>query len=339
MGHLSKRLQILTTCLAASLLFAVPGLAQTPSMTKVRVGYLHSEPIDVPLIHGMQSGYFRDQNIELQLVKFDNGTQINQALAGGSLDTALAGAGVVQNFAVQGNGTVFAFAYIDDNDLYANPSLGVRSVADIAGKQVAFPLGTTANVLVYWSAEDTAIGYRSVKPVNTGYANTAAALISGAVPSAVVYGAFTRLVNREKPDFVKIADLKKFFPKRAVFGGFVASNEYRQANRAALVNLATAYLKSYDEIWRDIGARRKVYDLAYAKDESFDDFESNIAALPKFPSTDEWMSYLKDGSIVRWALDVAETLKSVGALKTIGEPKNFLDEGIITEAYIRYRKK
>ena len=339
MGHISKRLKILIALLAASLLVGGPGLAQTPPLTKVRVGYLHSEPIDVPLVHGMQSGYFRDQNIELQLVKFDNGTQINQALAGGSLDTALAGAGVVQNFAVQGNGTVFAFAYIDDNDLYANPALGVRSVSDLAGKQVAFPLGTTANVLVYWSAEEAGIGYRSVKQVNTGYGNTAAALISGAVPSAVVFGAYTRLVNREKPDFVKIADLKKFFPKRAVFGGFVASNEFRQANRAALVNLETAYLKSYDEIWRDAGARRKVYDLAYVKDESFEDFERNIAGLPKFPSTDEWMNYLKDGSIAGWALDVAETLKSVGALKTIGDPKMFLDEGIITEAYERYRKK
>ena len=38
-------------------------------------------------------------------------------------------------------------------------------------------------------------------------------------------------------------------------------------------------------------------------------------------------------------LDVAETLKSVGALKTIGDPKMFLDEVIITEAYERYRKK
>ena len=120
---------------------------------------------------------------------------------------------------MQGNGVVFAFSYIDGNELYGNPSLGVRTVADLAGKQVAFPLGTTANVLVYWAAEDAGIGYRSIKPVNTGYANTAAALMSGAVPGAVVYGAFTRLVNREKPDIVKLGDLKKFFPQRAVLAG------------------------------------------------------------------------------------------------------------------------
>ena len=68
------------------------------------------------------------------------------------------------------------------------------------------------------------------------------------------------------------------------------------------MNLATAYLKSYDEIWRDVGARRRIYDMAYVKDESFEDFERNIAALPKFPSIDECINYLKDGSIARWAL-------------------------------------
>ena len=323
----SAAAMMLTTCL----LTTVSARAQAP--VTIRIGYLHSELLDVPFIHGLQSGYFKDRGIDLQMVKFDNGTQINQALAGGSLEAAVAGAGVVENYAVQGNGVVIAPAYIDDNELYADPAQGVKKVADLAGKQVAFPLGTTANVLVYWAAEDAGIGYKAVKPVNMGYTQTAAGLLSGAVPSAVTFGAFSRLINREKPTFVKIATLKTFFPKRVVFGGLVTSNEYRKANRNALVRLAAAYIKSYSEIWTTEPARRKVWEAAYAKDESYEDFKRNLVDLPTPPSVEEWVKYLDDGSVAKWAIDVGETLKSVGAMKTIGDPKDFLDIALYKEAY------
>ena len=63
---------------------------------------------DVPLFYEIAQSYFQSQGIDLQLVKFDNGTRIDHALAGSSLDTALPGAGLIENFAVQGNGVVFA---------------------------------------------------------------------------------------------------------------------------------------------------------------------------------------------------------------------------------------
>ena len=230
-----SRSALLALLVVGSALLALPAAAAT----KVRVGYIHVELVDVPLFHGMSKDYFRDRGIDLELVKFDNGTQINQALAGGRLDAALAGAGVIQNFAVQGHGVVFAFSYIDQNELYGNPALGVKSVRDLAGKQVAFPLGTTAHVLVNWALEDAGMDASSIKQVNTSYGSTAAALISGAVPAAVTFGAYSRVVNREKPDFLKLIDLRKLMPARVIFGGFVATNEFHKSSRATLVDLTT----------------------------------------------------------------------------------------------------
>lgn len=322
---------LLALLVVGSALLALPAAAAT----KVRVGYIHVELVDVPLFHGLSKDYFRDRDIDLELVKFDNGTQINQALAGGRLDAALAGAGVIQNFAVQGHGVVFAFSYIDQNELYGNPALGVKSVRDLAGKQVAFPLGTTAHVLVNWALEDAGMDASSIKQVNTSYGSTAAALISGAVPAAVTFGAYSRVVNREKPDFVKLIDLRKLIPARVIFGGFVATNEFHKSSRATLVDLTTAYIKSYEEVWRNENAQRQVWEKHYAKDQTYQEFRTNIASNPTPPSPEQWFKYLEDGSVAKWALDVASTLNKAGALKTIGDPKQFLDPTIYKEAYQR----
>ena len=326
-----KFLQILG--LACAALCLVP--LQAAAATKIRLGYVHVELVDVPLFHGLNRGYFAEQGVDLEMIKFDNGTQINQALAGGRIDVALAGAAVIQNFAVQGNGVIIAPAYMDSNDLYVNPGSGVKTVADLAGKQVAFPLGTTAHILVDWALADAGLNMSSIKVVNTGYAATASALISGAVPAAVTHAAVARIIRREKPDVVKLADLKKYVPNRVVLGGMVASNAYYSANKPDLVSLTTAYVRSYREVWKDKKAQRDVYDKYYAKDESFQEFDSNIMENLEFPSPEQWVKYLDDGSMARWAVDVAKTLERAGALKTISDPKQFLDINIYKEAVRR----
>ena len=58
----SPRRNILATIalLTASALGAGEASAQAPALKNVRVGFLHTELIDVPLAHGIRSGYFRD---------------------------------------------------------------------------------------------------------------------------------------------------------------------------------------------------------------------------------------------------------------------------------------
>ena len=319
--------------LACTALCLVP--LQAVAQTKIRMGYIHVELLDAPPFHGLNRGYFSDQGIDLEMIKFDNGTQINQALAGGRIDVAIAGAALIQNFAVQGNGVIIAPAYIDNNELYALAASGVKTVADLTGKQVAFPLGTTAHILVDWALADAGLNMSSIKGVNMGYAAVTSALISGAVSAAVTQSVTARIIRREKPDVVKLADLKKFFPNRVVLGGLVASNAYYSANKPDLVSLTTAYVRSYREVWQDKKAQRDVYDKFYAKDQTFQEFDNNIMENIGFPSPEQWVKYLDDGSVAKWAIDVAKTFERAGALKTISDPKQFLDINIYKEAVRR----
>ena len=305
---------------------------QAAAAPKVRLGYVHVELVDVPLFHGVSRGIFAEHGVDVELIKFDNGTQINQALAGGRIDAALAGAALLQNFAVQGNGVIIAPSYMDSNDLYASPASGVKSVAELAGKQVAFPLATTAHILVDWALADAGMNMSSIKVVNTSYASTASAVISGAVAAAATHAGLARVIRREVPDVIKLADLKKYVPNRVVLGGLVASNAFYAADKPTLANLVTGYVRAYREVWQDKKAQREVYDKFYAKDQSLQDYESNIAEIITLPTPEQWMKYLDDGSVAKWAVDVAKTLERAGALKTIVDPKQFLDASFYREA-------
>ncbi len=328
---ISKILKLVGFACAAFAMAAGPAVAAP----KVRLGYVHVELVDVPLFHGVSRGIFAEHGVDLELIKFDNGTQINQALAGGRIDAALAGAAVLQNFAVQGNGVIVAPSYMDSNDLYAIPSSGVKSVADLAGKQVAFPLATTAHILVDWALAEAGMTMSSIKVVNTSYASTASAVISGAVAAAATHAGLARVIRREVPDAIKLADLKKYVPNRVVLGGLVASNAFYNAEKATLANLVIGYVRAYREVWLDKKAQREVYDKFYAKDETFQEYENNIAEIITFPTPEQWLKYLDDGSVAKWAVDVAKTLERAGALKTIVEPKQFLDASFYREAVRR----
>lgn len=325
------------TVFARVMVFAlamVLGLA-AEAATKVRLGFVHVELVDGPLFLGVIRNHFTDQGVEVELVRFDNGTQINQALAGGRIDAALAGAALIQNFAVQGNGVIIAPAYMDTNDLFANPGMGVKSLADLAGKQIALPIGTTAHVLLDWALADAGLDMSKVKLVNTSYASTSAAIISGAVPASISNASNSRVIRREKPEVLKLADLKKYVPNRVVIGGLVASNAFYESNKPALIDLTTGYVRAYRETWTDKAAQREIYNRYYAKDESFDDFNSNIVDNIAFPSPEQWLKYLEDGSVEKWTIDVAKTLQRLGALNTIADPKKFLDVSIYREAIRR----
>src|SRR3954469_592954 len=110
---------------------------------KIRIGYLLSEVVAPPLLVAQDEGLFKAQNLDVELFKFDNGTQMTQALVGGSLDGALAGAAVVSSIAVRGLGVLVTPTYLeyDTNLLYATGESGIKSVNDLKGKQVAFPFG------------------------------------------------------------------------------------------------------------------------------------------------------------------------------------------------------
>lgn len=66
--------------------------APTPALDKVKTGYLPLVSF-VPIFVAIDEGYFKEQNIELDLTRFNSGTHMLPALAIGEIDVASGGPG------------------------------------------------------------------------------------------------------------------------------------------------------------------------------------------------------------------------------------------------------
>lgn len=315
--------------LIASLGFVSHANAQA---TKVRIGYLLSEVVAPPLLVGRDEGLFKAQDIDVDLIKFDNGTQMTQALVGNSLDGALAGAAVVSSIAVRGLGVLIVPTYLeyDTNLLYASGASGITSIKMLKDKQVAFPFGTTAHVLVANALKSAGMSFNDIKAVNTGYQATTTALIAGAVPAAVITAGFVEAVTQKDPGARRVTSLKDYFPTTAVLGGLVVSNEYFSKNSDALARIGAALIQSQVKLTEE-PIRKKVYETYFSKMEAYSAYTFSYD-LGKYPTADEWLASFKEGNVARWAIETATILKDAGTIDRIGEPSKFLAPDIYAQA-------
>ncbi|SIO10935.1 ABC transporter substrate-binding protein [Vannielia litorea] len=289
---------------------------------KVRIGTLLSEIVGPPLYVADDYGIFAENGLEVEVIKFDNGTQMTQALVGGSLDGALAGAAVVSSIAVRGLGVMVTPTYLeyDTNLIYATDASGITSVEDLRGQQLAFPFGTTAHVLVSSALREAGMTFDDIRAVNMGYQATTAALLSEAVPAVVISGGFVEAVTRKGAK--RVTSLRDFYPETAVLGGLVLSNAFVESNPEALPKLAASVIEAQVRLTEE-EVRRKVYDDYFSKLETYEAFDYAYN-LGRFPTAPEWSAFFADGSVANWAIFTAEILKEVGALDRIGDPEDFL---------------
>jgi NitT/TauT family transport system substrate-binding protein len=329
---LRKLMQALTATVLMSVT-AISAHAQSGGQPlKIRIGYLLSEVVAPPLLVAQDEGLFKARNLDVELLKFDNGTQMTQALVGGSLDGALAGAAVVSSIAVRGLGVLVNPTYLeyDTNLLYATGDSGIKTVKDLKGKQVAFPFGTTAHVLVVNALKKAGLDISDIKPVNTGYQATTTALIAGAIPAAVISAGFVEAAT--KKGAVRVTSLKDFYPETAVLGGLVISNDFFAKHKTDLPRVGAAIIQAQVKL-NEEPIRKKNYETYFSKMESYDAYTFSFE-LGKYPSADEWLTSFKEGKVAHWALTTAQILKDAGTIDRIGEPSKFLSPDVFETAAV-----
>jgi NitT/TauT family transport system substrate-binding protein len=290
-----------------------------------------SEGVGPPLLVARDEGLFKAQNIDIELIRFDNGTQMTQALVGGNLDGALAGAAVISSIAVRGLGVFIIPTTIetDTNLIYATADSGINSIQDLKGKRLAFPFGTSAHVLVSHALNKAGLKFSDIQAVNTGYQATTTALVSNAVPAAVITAGFVEAVTKRGAR--RVTSLKDYYPDNAVLAGLVVSNDYFAKNKNELPRIGAAIIKA-QEMLKQEPIKKKNYDLYFSKMESFEAYKYAMDGVNIFPSADEWITLFRDGKVAHHALATAAVLKDAGTIDRIGDPSVFLAPDVFFRA-------
>jgi NitT/TauT family transport system substrate-binding protein len=299
-----RRAMTLTAFFLAALLLANAAQAQT----RIVAGMVAHGPPQWPQYIADEFGWFKADNIELDLVTVGGGGA--QQLAGGNLNIAHSGYPDFARASLQG-----APVQIIINDIVASPyavfaKAGIRDIAELKGKLISIG-GVKDVTLIYMKAFLASAGLQP-RDVDFVYAKAAgdrfSALVAGGVDATILnpptYFKATSL------GFSNLGDIEPH-SKNIPFTVWAANTQWAAKNRAALIAFAKSYKRGvrwlYDPGNKDAAVDIMVKHAKQDRNDTIQAYDYLIARLKLFGP---------DGGITDAAYErMAEGLIDLGDMK------------------------
>lgn len=330
-----QRRQLIQAAVAASLGASSIGasrMVQAQARTKVKVGYLHTPAVDSHIWIGQQLGAFAKQGLELELIQFTTGLELFQAMIGGSLDVLSTGA-VLSNFPARGQGKVFLMNNVEyaTAQLWVREDSGIKTLADLKGKQISTTTGTTAHVFLDRALRAAKLDpAKDVQLVNQRMAEAVTSFISGAVPAVALWVPFDSVVKQRLPGARKLVDASAYYPQAAIMGGWAARNDYYEKNRPTLLKLVAAWAETNEHIVSKPDASAEMLQSSQYKDIPLADFKEQFKAS-KYYSNAEWRTRYQDGSVTKWQQQVTDFFVQVANIQGALKAEQYFDSKLFLE--------
>ena len=141
-----------------------------------------------PFYVAEEKGYFRENNVSLDLERIEGDVERRAAIAAGRLDgIALTLDAMI---VLRGHGiplkTVMAIDASDGGDgIVAVPA--IKTVEDLKGKQIAFPIGLPSHFFLYSVLQEHGMKMSDIRPVMMDADQAGAAFASGKIEAAVTW--------------------------------------------------------------------------------------------------------------------------------------------------------
>lgn len=333
----------LGTVFSIALLLTVfySGTGVTAELTTVKIGYLHTLAVDGQLWLGEHYGFWEQQGIKFEPIRFYTGIDLFQALSGGSIDMLITGA-VVSNWPARGMGKVFLINNIEFGtaQLWVQPKSGINSLADLKGKKVSTTRGTTAHVFLHNALKSVGLAatnaegkYKDITIVNQRMSEAVSSFVSGAVPAVAMWVPFNIIIRDNVPGAKKISVASEFFPEAAIVGGWATTDKFWAKHKNGLLKKITkAWIAANEMLVYNPRHSIEVLSEKYYPKVPTSDLWEQYQAERVLPTT-EWIKYYEDGTIDKWLDQVTNTYVEVGAFKNPRPSAEYFDSDLLGQAH------
>ncbi|HEY7903916.1 MAG TPA: ABC transporter substrate-binding protein [Casimicrobiaceae bacterium] len=302
-----------------------PALAQ--SRTRIRLGYLHTLAVDGQIWTGIDQGHFAKYGIEFEMLQFNTGLELFQAMIGGSIDMLSTGA-VISNFPARGQGRMFLVNDIE----FATAQLWVRdpeikSIADLKGRKISTTTGTTAHVFLDTALRANGVDPASVEIVNQRMPDAVTSFISGAVPAVALWVPFNVAVKEKVPGARMLVDASKYYPQAAIVDGWAARDDFYASNRAACANVIRGWAESNDYMLANTDAALAALQKGHYANVELPELKNQFAAQKMFTSR-EWRKLYADGTVTGWLQQVTDFFVQFGKIQNPVPASKYFDASL-----------
>ena len=294
------------------------GAANNESSEQVIIGTL--DLVNGDLIAQYEDWYTKELGVDVKIIKFDSGKDINSAIASGSIDIGQVGSSPA-TLAIA-NGLDIEVFWIGDiigkaETLVAKNGSGISTLADLKGKKVATPFASTAHYSLLNALKLEGIDENEVTILDMETDKINAAWQTGDIDAAYVwYPVLSELLK----DGTAITDSEELAGKGVVTADTnVVRKAYADANPDVITKFVELQLRANDIINND--SDKAAEEIASVLEISKEDAAEQITQFT-YLTADEEIDYL-DSSFAATLKDTADFLVEQKSITSAPELSEF----------------
>ncbi|TCL76466.1 NitT/TauT family transport system substrate-binding protein [Hydrogenispora ethanolica] len=193
-----------------------------------------------------KQGYFKQENLEVQMVRFTAGPPEIAAMIAGDIDIGYLGVGA-HVFGPKGQCVMLAMDCTDlSSEIMVTKKSGIKSIKNLAGKTIGITKGTTSELFLSLALKRAKIDPSKVNIVNMDAAGKVAAFMTNKVDGISIESPYTDQIRKSNPEnTVTIQTSRDFLPKAVFPNSWVTTPRFIEnpKNQEAVVRFLKCLLK------------------------------------------------------------------------------------------------
>lgn len=180
----------------------------TPKQVKIAVPVTPPNVVHIPPYVALDLGYFKEENLEAELIRFEGGVGSLRSAAGGSVDLAGTSSEPVITAISQGADVKVVYTYAPNVDVSFVVGPSIKTLADLKGKKIGIQEpGGFADVMSRFVLQKAGINPNDVQFVQTTTAGRVTQLVAGQVDTGVLHIDQTLGIQKQNPDIHVLANM------------------------------------------------------------------------------------------------------------------------------------
>ena len=211
----------------------------------LNIGYMNNYGSLWSLMAAQEMGYFEDQGITLNLISFDSGPNIIAAMEGGSVDIGYIGDGA-HRLCAEGSASIITLSHISNGDaVIGGPN--VKTIADLAGKTVAYSSGTTSENILVQALATEGMTMDDITAMDMDASAIVTAMLSGQVDACAIWSPqSTTVLDQLGDDATILADNVMFADQSIALSSWIVLPSSLEEDHDVLVRFLTALYQGMD---------------------------------------------------------------------------------------------
>ncbi|MGN6242702.1 MAG: aliphatic sulfonate ABC transporter substrate-binding protein [Motilibacteraceae bacterium] len=272
---------------------------------------------------------WKKNGVDVKVKSFTNGPTQVQAMASGDIDFGYIGPGAAW-LPASGKATVVTLDNIGFGDyVLARPDRGIKTVADLKGKKVGVPEGTSGDMILQIALQKAGLSDKDIQKVPMDPTTVVTAFASGQIDAAGIFAPQSSQMEQSVPGTLTLAQDKDFYPEKVFFGMWLARNEVVKQKPDAVVKFLKVFQEATDYRAKNTADAVK---LTAAFTNAPEDKLKAQADVTQYLSTADISKANSDGSTIKWMQGLQDLFVQFGKLPSAAAPDTFVNTELFSKA-------